>query len=84
MGKLKLSKSSKKTASTKAASLPANVEDPQTEREKVEQRREEVLARGRKFKYPLQYAKHRLMINTIIIATLGIAALFGVGYLALY
>ena len=34
-----------------------------TEKEKVEERREEVLARGRKFKYPLQYAKHRLMIN---------------------
>ena len=38
---------------------------PKTEREKVEERREEVLAKGRKFKYPLQYTKHKLVINTI-------------------
>ena len=28
-----------------------------TELERVEERREEVLSKGRKFKYPLQYAK---------------------------
>ncbi len=41
--------------------------------------REQVLAGGRKFKYPLQYAKHKLVINTIIIAivALVLAALFG-------
>lgn len=39
-----------------------------TEQEKVEERREEVLAKGRKFKYPLQWTKHRVVINTILIA----------------
>ena len=50
--------------------------EKKTEREKVEERREEVLTRGRKFKYPLQYAKHKLVINTIIIAVVA----FGVGH----
>ena len=31
-----------------------------TELERVEERREEVLSKGRKFKYPLQYAKYRI------------------------
>ncbi len=55
-----------------------------TEKEKVEERREEVLSKGRKFKYPLQYARHKLVINTIIIAVVGIVALVLVGWLALY
>lgn len=55
-----------------------------TEKEKVEERREEVLARGRKFKYPLQYAKHRLIFITIIIVILAFAAAVGLGYVALY
>ena len=55
-----------------------------TEKEKVEERREEVLSRGRKFKYPLQYAKHKLVINTIIVAVIGIAALVVIGWAMLY
>ena len=55
-----------------------------TEREKVEERREEVLSRGRKFKYPLQYAKHRLVINTVIIAVVGAVLLVVAGWAALY
>lgn len=35
--------------------------------ETVSQHREQVLAGGRKFKYPVQYAKHRLVINSILI-----------------
>ena len=83
MSKVKLPKLSKKTAKS-SQPLPAGVEEPVTEREKVEQRREEILARGRKFKYPLQYAKHRLIVNTIIIAVLVIAVLVGIGHLVLY
>ena len=45
---------------------------PKTEREKVEERRDEVLARGRKFKYPMQYAKHKLIINTIVVAVVAL------------
>lgn len=55
-----------------------------TEKEKVEERREEVLARGRKFKYPLQYAKHKLMINTIIISVVAAIMLTVAGWVALY
>ena len=55
-----------------------------TEQEKVEERREEVLATGRKFKYPLQLTKHRIVVNTILIATIILAVLIIGGWLALY
>lgn len=55
-----------------------------TEQEKVEERREEVLAKGRKFKYPLQWTKHRIVINTLLIAFVVIAILITSGWLALY
>lgn len=55
-----------------------------TEKERVEERREEVLARGRKFKYPLQYAKHKMMINTVVIAFVAVLALGLTGFLELY
>lgn len=55
-----------------------------TEKEKVDERREEVLARGRKFKYPLQYAKHKLVINTVVIALVAVVALVLTGWAELY
>lgn len=55
-----------------------------TEKEKVEERREEVLSRGRKFKYPLQYAKHRVVIITIIVAIASLGVITGLGWFALY
>ncbi len=55
-----------------------------TEREKVNERREEVLAKGRKFKYPLQYSKHKLVFNTIIIAVVAIVLISVSGWFALY
>lgn len=42
--------------------------------ETVAEHRERILAGGRKFKYPVQYAKHRLVFNAIII-TLAVAIL---------
>lgn len=39
----------------------------------VAEHREKILAGGRKYKYPIQYAKHKLVINAIIIS---IAVLF--------
>lgn len=59
-------------------------EKPKTEREKVEERREEVLAHGRKFKYPMQYAKHKLIINTVIIALVALIAMIVAGWALLY
>ena len=47
-------------------------EEKKTEKEKIEERREEVLKSGRKFKYPLQYSKHKLIIITIAVAITGL------------
>ena len=58
--------------------------EKKTEQEKVDERREEVLAQGRKFKYPLQWTKHRIVISTVLIAFVVIAALIVGGWLALY
>lgn len=58
--------------------------EKKTEQERVEERREEVLARGRKFKYPLQWTRHRIVISTILIAFVVFATLIVGGYLALY
>ena len=55
-----------------------------TEQEKVEERREEVLAKGRKFKYPLQWTKHRVVVNTILIAIVVLGIIITSGWLALY
>lgn len=59
-------------------------EEKKTEKEKVEERREEVLAKGRKFKYPFQWTRHRIVINTILIALVVFAMIFVGGWLALY
>ena len=55
-----------------------------TEQEKVEERREEVLSTGRKFKYPSQWTKHRIVISTILISLVMIAMVIVGGWLALY
>jgi hypothetical protein len=46
--------------------------------------RQQVLAGGRKFKYPVQYARHKLVVNAIIIIVATIIILLGVGYWLLY
>lgn len=58
--------------------------EKKSEQEKVDERRAEVLAKGRQFKYPLQWTKHRVVINTILIAVVTAAILVTSGYLALY
>lgn len=58
--------------------------EKKTEKEKVEERREEVLAKGRKFKYPLQWTRHRVIVSTILIALVVFAIIFAGGWLALY
>lgn len=55
-----------------------------TEQEKIDERREEVLAAGRKFKYPLQWTRHRVVANTILIALAVLAMVVLGGWLALY
>lgn len=55
-----------------------------TELEKIEERREEVLSKGRKFKYPLQYAKYRIVTLTIVISLVAVMLISGFLYVALY
>ena len=59
-------------------------DEKKTDLERVEERREEVLAQGRKFKYPLQYTKHRVVVNTVLIGIIITALLAVGGWLALY
>lgn len=59
-------------------------DEKKTEQEKVAERREEVLATGRKFKYPLQWTKHRIVINTILISFIVVALIVVCVWLGLY
>ena len=45
----------------------------------VAEHREKILAGGKRFKYPIQYARHKLVVNAIIIglATISLLAAFG-------
>lgn len=52
--------------------------------ETVAEHREKVLAGGRKFKYPVQYQRHKLVINTVIIAVAAIVLLSVLGWYLLY
>lgn len=46
--------------------------------------REKVLAGGRKFKYPVQYQRHRLVINAVVIGFSALVLLIGLGWYMLY
>ncbi|HWT39742.1 MAG TPA: SurA N-terminal domain-containing protein [Dongiaceae bacterium] len=46
--------------------------------------RERVLAGGRKFKYPVQYARHKLVINAIIISAAAVLFFIALGWYLLY
>ena len=50
----------------------------------VEEHRKRVLAGGRKFKYPIQYSRHKLVINTVIISALALILVLIVGWWQLY
>jgi hypothetical protein len=52
--------------------------------ETVAEHRERILAGGRKFKYPVQYARHRLVINAVIIGIVAVIILVIVGWWQLY
>lgn len=52
--------------------------------ETVAEHRERILAGGRRFKYPIQYARHRLVINAILISIAALLVLAGLGYWQLY
>ncbi len=52
--------------------------------ETVAEHRERILAGGRRFKYPMQYARHKLVINAIIIALIALVTLIIIGWWQLY
>jgi len=52
--------------------------------ETVAEHRERILAGGRRFKYPMQYARHRLVINTIIVTVVALIILVLFGWWQLY
>ncbi len=52
--------------------------------ETVAEHRERILAGGRRFKYPVQYARHRLVINAIIISVAAIIIMAAIGWWQLY
>jgi len=52
--------------------------------ETVAEHRERILAGGRRFKYPMQYARHKLVINTIIVTIIAIILLVMFGWWQLY
>lgn len=52
--------------------------------ETVAEHREQILAGGRKFKYPIQVAKHKLVIVSIAIGIVTVALLIVVGWQQLY
>ena len=52
--------------------------------ETVAEHREKILAGGRRFKYPVQYAKHRLVINTIVISVVALLLVVFVVWWQLY
>lgn len=52
--------------------------------ETVAEHREQILAGGRKFKYPVQYVRHRLVINAILIVVATLVVMTVVGWWQLY
>jgi hypothetical protein len=52
--------------------------------ETIDQHREHILAGGRKFKYPIQYARHKLVINAILISVAAVIIALAVGWWQLY
>lgn len=52
--------------------------------ETVAEHRERILAGGRRFKYPMQYARHKLVFNTIIVTLVTLVLLAVVGWWQLY
>lgn len=66
---------------------PIVAEQPSSMRitnETVAEHRERILAGGRKFKYPLQTPKHRIVLITVLIVVLTVATFFGVFTWSLY
>lgn len=69
----------RKLRNRQADSTPSRITN-----ETVAEHREKILAGGRKFKYPIQYARHKLVINALIVAFVSLTVLAVVGWHQLY
>lgn len=76
MKKLAFKRRSKKSVQETAPTRITN--------ETVAEHRERILAGGRRFKYPMQYARHKLVINAIIITAAALILLVLLGGQQLY
>jgi len=66
---------------SKASKIP---ESTRITTETIAHHRERILAGGRRFKYPVQYARHKLVFNAIIITFATLLAFVSIGYWQLY
>lgn len=69
----------KQTSQQESDGSPARITN-----ETVAEHREKVLAGGRKFKYPIQYQRHKLVVNTILIGVTTVVLLTLIGWYQLY
>lgn len=69
----------KKREKDAKTSIPSRITN-----ETVAEHRERILAGGRRFKYPIQYARHRLVFNTIIVTVAALLLLTLLGWWQLY
>ncbi len=79
MKKIRLSKLIRKSAKQEKSQLPARITN-----ETVAEHREQILAGGRRFKYPVQYARHKLVRNAVIIAFVSVVLLGALVFQQLY
>ncbi len=78
-----------KKSLSKLSSLGRKKKQPETPAGRITtdtlaEHREQVLAGGRKFKYPVQYARHKLVFNAIIIGVVAIVLTIVLGWYMLY
>ena len=81
---LRLNEEIMKKLSLKLRKKSAEEPSSRITNETVAEHRERILAGGRRFKYPMQYARHRLVFNTIIISFIALVLIVGIGWQQLY
>lgn len=69
----------RKKSQQKKSTIPSRITN-----ETVAEHREQILAGGRKFKYPVQYARHKLVINAILVVLVAAILLAVIGWWQLY
>lgn len=79
MKKIRLNNLLHKRSKADETRLPARITN-----ETVAEHREQILAGGRRFKYPVQYARHKLVRNAFIIAFISIISLGALAFQQLY